>query len=157
MLVFEICSIQRTPPPLTCTSSNLQSLADALQALQSRGKEADGKAEKQLTALLTIPLDSYNVVTVLSLKNYPNVMNLLPPAVRAVPPPPPDGCMPLHDKVPARKTNHQFVWVVRDAGSTSDCRRVWRSTAVEHACSLSGATSGTGVVAVGCASYWLSS
>ena len=56
-----------------------------MQALQSRGKEADGKAEKQLTALLTIPLDKYNVVTVLSLKNYPNVMNLLPPAVRKVP------------------------------------------------------------------------
>ena len=35
-------------------------------------------------ALLSIPLDTYDVVTVLSLKNYPNVMNLLAPIVRKV-------------------------------------------------------------------------
>ena len=54
------------------------------QALQSRGTTADSKSEKQLTTLLSIPLDTYNVVTVLSLKNYPNVMNLLATSVRKV-------------------------------------------------------------------------
>ena len=56
-----------------------------LQALQSRSTAAgDSKAEKQLTTLLTIPLNSYDVVTVLGLGNYPNVMNLLPPSTRKV-------------------------------------------------------------------------
>ena len=54
------------------------------KALQSRGTTADSKSEKQLTTLLSIPLDTYNVVTVLSLKNYPNVMNLLATSVRKV-------------------------------------------------------------------------
>ena len=54
------------------------------QALQSRSTTADSKSEKQLTTLLSIPLDTYNVVTVLSLKNYPNVMNLLATSVRKV-------------------------------------------------------------------------
>lgn len=55
-----------------------------LQALQSHGTTTDSKAEKQLMALLSIPLDSYDVVTVLSLKNYTNVMNLLAASVRKV-------------------------------------------------------------------------
>ena len=55
-----------------------------LQAVQSRAKDEDQNAERQLTALLTVPLDKYNVVTVLGLSHYPSVMNLLPPATKKV-------------------------------------------------------------------------
>lgn len=65
----------------TLAESNKPSL---LQALQSRGTDADQSAEKQLTSLLTVPLDKYPVVTVLGLSHYPSVMNLLPPATRKV-------------------------------------------------------------------------
>lgn len=55
-----------------------------MQALQARGTESDQGAERQLTALLTVPLDKYPVVTVLGLSHYPSVMNLLPVSIRKV-------------------------------------------------------------------------
>lgn len=44
----------------------------------------DAKAEKLLVQLLSTPLDTYDVVTVLELANYPSVMSLLQPAKRKV-------------------------------------------------------------------------
>ena len=52
------------------------------QALASRDVAADGRAEKQLVALLTIPLESYDVVTVLGLGRYPALMALLQLSMR---------------------------------------------------------------------------
>ena len=43
---------------------------------------ADARAEKQLVALLTIPLESYDVVTVLGLGRYPALMGLLQLSMR---------------------------------------------------------------------------
>lgn len=50
-----------------------------MQALQRRELSADPQAEKQVVALLSIPLDTYDAVTVLGLHNYPSVMSLLSP------------------------------------------------------------------------------
>ena len=50
-----------------------------LQALQRRELSSDPRAEKQVVALLSIPLDTYDAVTVLGLRNYPSVMSLLSP------------------------------------------------------------------------------
>ena len=38
---------------------------------------ADARAEKALVSLLSIPLESYDVVTVLGLSRYPGLMGLL--------------------------------------------------------------------------------
>lgn len=54
------------------------------QALQSRSLVSDTRAEKQLVTLLSIPLDTYDVVQVLQLVNYPHVMSLLTTATRKV-------------------------------------------------------------------------
>lgn len=51
--------------------------AAAAQALSSRNMAADARAEKQLVSLLSIPLESYDVVTVLGLSRYPSLMGLL--------------------------------------------------------------------------------
>ncbi len=56
--------------------------ARSTQALASRDVAADARAEKQLVALLTIPLDSYDVVTVLGLGRYPALMGLLQLSMR---------------------------------------------------------------------------
>ena len=53
---------------------SLTSHVTLAQALQSRTTTADARAEKQLVSLLSIPLDTYDVVTVLGLGNYPNVI-----------------------------------------------------------------------------------
>ncbi len=53
-----------------------------VQALASRDVAADARAEKQLVALLTIPLESYDVVTVLGLGRYPALMGLLQLSMR---------------------------------------------------------------------------
>ena len=58
---------------------DLRFWAEAAQALQTRGPP-DARAEKQIVSLLSIPLETYDVVTVLGLGNYPNVMSLLAPA-----------------------------------------------------------------------------
>ena len=50
-----------------------------MQALQKRELSSDPRAEKQIVALLSIPLDTYDAVTVLGLRNYPSVMSLLSP------------------------------------------------------------------------------
>ncbi|KAK9808922.1 hypothetical protein WJX72_006449 [[Myrmecia] bisecta] len=59
-----------------------QVLAATHAALQSRATSRDARAEKQLVALLSIPLDKFDVVTVLGLNNYPHVMGLLAPATQ---------------------------------------------------------------------------
>ena len=59
-------------------------LAAVRQALANLAGGLDTRAEKQLVALLSIPLDTYNVVTVLGLSNYPSVMGLLTPATQKV-------------------------------------------------------------------------
>lgn len=51
-----------------------------LQAVGAREEAVNAAAEKRLVSLLTIPLDHYDVVTVLELKHYPAAMALLPPA-----------------------------------------------------------------------------
>ncbi|EFN52770.1 hypothetical protein CHLNCDRAFT_54198 [Chlorella variabilis] len=51
-------------------------------ALQRRGPITDGKAEKQVVALLSTPLDKYDAVTVLGLAHYPSVMELLQPRMK---------------------------------------------------------------------------
>eukprot|EP00891_Asterochloris_glomerata_P001826 jgi/Astpho2/1826/e_gw1.00038.20.1_t len=70
---------------VACLSST-PALNDApmllLQSLQNRNVASDVAAEKQLVALLSIPLDTYDTVTVLSLKAYPDVMSLLSPVTR---------------------------------------------------------------------------
>lgn len=67
---------------LTCftpisNSACVQVLAAAYSALSSRGLTADPRAEKQLVALLTLPLAKYDVVTGLGLTEYPLLMSLL--------------------------------------------------------------------------------
>ena len=75
-------------PPAHPPSSSTPALNDApmllLQSLQTRNVASDVAAEKQLVALLSIPLDTYDTVTVLSLKAYPDVMSLLSPVTRRV-------------------------------------------------------------------------
>lgn len=51
-----------------------------MQALEKQAPITDASAEKQLVQLLSTPLDTYNVVIVLELANYPSVMSLLRPA-----------------------------------------------------------------------------
>ena len=48
-----------------------------MQALSSRETDGNAQAEKQLVTLLSIPLEIYDVVTVLNLANYPQLMSLL--------------------------------------------------------------------------------
>lgn len=62
--------------------SDARMLSDgcAWQALAERSAQDDPGAEKQVVQLLSIPLDSYDVVTVLALDKYPTVMALLSPA-----------------------------------------------------------------------------
>ena len=55
-----------------------------MQALEKRAPIKDAKAEKLLVQLLSTPLDTYDVVTVLELADYPSVMSLLQPAKRKV-------------------------------------------------------------------------
>lgn len=50
------------------------------QALSKRTPITDPAAEKKLVALLTIPVTSYDVITVLGLQHYPQAMALLQPA-----------------------------------------------------------------------------
>ncbi|DBA95664.1 hypothetical protein WJX82_011441 [Trebouxia sp. C0006] len=54
-------------------------LTECYQALQRRELSSDPRAEKQVVALLAIPLDTYDAVTILGLHNYPSVMSLLSP------------------------------------------------------------------------------
>ena len=51
-----------------------------VQALQKRDLASDPRGEKQVVALLSIPLETHDIVTVLGLQNYPSVMSLLSPA-----------------------------------------------------------------------------
>ena len=50
-----------------------------IQALQKRDLATDPRGEKQVVALLSIPLETYDTVTVLGLHNYPSLMALLSP------------------------------------------------------------------------------
>ena len=50
-----------------------------IQALRDRQLSSDSQAEKQVVSLLSIPLDTYDAVTVLGLHNYPSVLSLLSP------------------------------------------------------------------------------
>lgn len=50
-----------------------------IQALQKRDLASDPRGEKQVVALLSIPLETYDTVTVLGLHNYPSLMALLSP------------------------------------------------------------------------------
>lgn len=50
------------------------------QAMASRGDAREDRTEKQIVALLTLPLTAYDPVTVLGLSTYPRVMSLLKPA-----------------------------------------------------------------------------
>ena len=50
------------------------------QAMASRGDAREDRTEKQMVALLTLPLTAYDPVTVLGLSTYPRVMSLLKPA-----------------------------------------------------------------------------
>ena len=52
-------------------------LAGCASAIEGRGKVGEAKAVKQLVALLTAPLEAYDVVPVLSLSAYPRVMGVL--------------------------------------------------------------------------------
>ncbi len=52
----------------------------ARQALEGHGDIREDRTEKQIVALLTLPLTSYDPVTVLGLSTYPRVMSLLKPA-----------------------------------------------------------------------------
>lgn len=49
------------------------------QALRARQLSSDSQAEKQIVRLLSIPLETYDAVTVLGLHNYPSVLSLLSP------------------------------------------------------------------------------
>lgn len=51
-----------------------------LQALAERGDVKEERTERQIVALLSLPLTSYDPVTVLGLSTYPRVMSLLNPA-----------------------------------------------------------------------------
>ncbi|KAL4854485.1 Vacuolar protein sorting-associated protein 35B [Chlorella vulgaris] len=57
-------------------------LETCYNALQRRGPINDSKAEKQVVALLSTPLDKYDAVTVLGLAHYPSVMELLQPRMK---------------------------------------------------------------------------
>ena len=59
------------------STPHLRPALPGLQALQPRNLAADARAEKQLVALLSLPLESYDVVTVLGLSRYPGLMGLL--------------------------------------------------------------------------------
>ena len=48
--------------------------------MASRGDAREDRTEKQIVALLTLPLTAYDPVTVLGLSTYPRVMSLLKPA-----------------------------------------------------------------------------
>ncbi|BDA44236.1 probable vacuolar protein sorting-associated protein 35 [Coccomyxa sp. Obi] len=50
------------------------------EALAGHGDMKEDRTEKQIVALLTLPLNSYDPVTVLGLSTYPRVMSLLKPA-----------------------------------------------------------------------------
>ncbi|EIE25972.1 vacuolar protein sorting-associated protein 35, partial [Coccomyxa subellipsoidea C-169] len=50
------------------------------EALEGHGDIREDRTEKQIVALLTLPLTSYDPVTVLGLSTYPRVMSLLKPA-----------------------------------------------------------------------------
>lgn len=50
-----------------------------MQALRARQLSSDSQAEKQIVSLLSIPLNTYDAVTVLGLHNYPSVLSLLSP------------------------------------------------------------------------------
>jgi hypothetical protein len=64
--------------------------ARARQALENRGGAADrARAEKQLIALLALPLARPDAVAVLGLSAYPRVMSLLAPSSRKARAPPP--------------------------------------------------------------------
>ncbi|KAL6778260.1 VPS35 [Auxenochlorella protothecoides x Auxenochlorella symbiontica] len=54
-------------------------LGNCHDALRSRGTVPAGKAEREVVALLSTPLNKYDVVTVLGLKQYPAVLSLLRP------------------------------------------------------------------------------
>jgi len=97
--------------------------ARARQALENRGGAADrARAEKQLIALLALPLARPDAVAVLGLSAYPRVMSLLAPSSRkargpppappgprggggggAGPPPPPPGARPGRGAAPAAR------------------------------------------------------
>lgn len=51
-------------------------------ALQGRAIESDAKAEKQLVALLGLPLGRHDIITVLGMDAFPRVLGLLRPATR---------------------------------------------------------------------------
>ena len=53
--------------------------------MASRGDAREDRTEKQIVALLTLPLTAYDPVTVLGLSTYPHVMSLLKPATCKVP------------------------------------------------------------------------
>ena len=69
---------------------------------------SDSKAVKQLVALLTAPLDAYDVVSVLSLGAYPKARERpkfaaqSPPPDRASARRPPDPILPIESKIPDR-------------------------------------------------------
>ncbi|KAL3144750.1 hypothetical protein ABBQ38_001871 [Trebouxia sp. C0009 RCD-2024] len=54
-------------------------LTECYQALRARQLSSDSQAEKQIVSLLSIPLNTYDAVTVLGLHNYPSVLSLLSP------------------------------------------------------------------------------
>ncbi|PSC73631.1 vacuolar sorting-associated 35B-like [Micractinium conductrix] len=57
-------------------------LQTCYNALQRRGPISEPKAERQVVALLSAPLEKYDVVTVLGLSHYPSVMELLQPRMK---------------------------------------------------------------------------
>lgn len=62
---------------------HVNDLLDAChQTLAAKGLGPDPKAERQLLALLAMPLKKHNVVEVLGLDKYPSLMALLRPATR---------------------------------------------------------------------------
>lgn len=71
--------MHRLPPLMytICTYADERLLP---QAVDARETSVNAAAEKRLVSLLTIPLDHYDVVTVLELNHYPTAMALLPPA-----------------------------------------------------------------------------
>lgn len=56
---------------MACPNLPFCPLAPAPQALQRRGPISEAKAEKQVVALLSAPLDAYDAVTLLGLAHYP--------------------------------------------------------------------------------------
>lgn len=57
-----------------------KNLCSTWQALAAHGDIREDRTEKQIVALLTLPLTFYDPVTVLGLSTYPRVMSLLEPA-----------------------------------------------------------------------------